>query len=78
VECTRNSECKCGYFGIKFITVIGDHLIATLHAADRCGNHGTAGVLETFSRFQVRLFTHHAFTFYFLDIAVGIGDQPVA
>jgi len=77
VQGAWNREREGRYFSIKFITVIGDHLVAALHAANRRGDHGAAGILETLARFQMRLLSDNAFTFYFLDIAVGVRDQPV-
>ena len=62
----------------KLLAVVGDHLVAALHRADRRLEHGTAGVAEALARLQVRLLADHAVAAHFLHLAVGVGDDPVA
>ena len=59
------------------MAVIGNHLIAAFHTADRCFDHSTAGIAEGIARAQVRLLANKALTMDFLHIAIGIIDNPV-
>ena len=70
-----NSEGKGRDFRVKCIAIICKHLVAAAHAAHRRRYHRATGVLKTFARVEVRLFANHAFTFYFLDVAVGPGAR---
>src|SRR2546429_7205446 len=59
-------------------TVVGEHLVAALHGADRGLQHRAAGVTETLAGLQVRLLAHHAVAAHLLHLAVGIRDDPMA
>ena len=73
-----NGEGKSRDFRVKLIAIVSQHLVGATHAADGCGYHGATGVLKTFTRIEMRLFSNNTFTFYFLDIAVGVRDDPVS
>jgi hypothetical protein len=61
------------------LAVVGQHLVAALHRADRRFEHGRAGVTEALSGKQIGLLAHDAFAAHFLDhVAVGIGDDPMS
>ena len=59
------------------LAVIGDHLVAAFHGADRRLQHGATGIAEALAGLEIGLFSHHAFAAYFLHLAVGVGDDPV-
>jgi hypothetical protein len=39
--------------------------------------HGAAGITEALAGLEVGLFAHHAVAADFLNLAVGVGDDPV-
>jgi hypothetical protein len=54
------------------------HLIGADHDARRRAERGAAGVLEALPRIEHRLLADHAGAADLLDLAVGVGDPPVA
>ena len=62
---------------VEMRAVVGQHLVAALHGADRSFEHRAAGVAEALAGQQVRLLADHAFAAHFLDLAVRVGDHPV-
>ena len=77
MECVRRGQGERCNRAVKLLSVIGQHLVTALHAADRGLQHGAAGITKTFAGFQVRLFADHTFPTHFLGLAIGIGDDPV-
>ena len=62
----------------EFGAVVGDHLVAAVHGADRGGDDAATGVFEAFAGLQQGLLADHAEAADFLYLAVGVGDDPVA
>ena len=58
--------------------IVGQHLIAALHCADWRFQYRTAGVAEALAGQEVGLFADHTFAANFLDLAVRVGNHPVA
>ena len=63
---------------MEFIAIIRMHRIVALHDADGRRYHRAAGVTKRFAGFKIGMFADDAVAPDFLDIAVGIGNQPMA
>src|SRR5262249_42099679 len=63
---------------IELRPIVGEHLVAALHGTDGRLDHGTARIAKTLTGLEVGLLADHAITAHFLDLAVGVGDHPVA
>jgi hypothetical protein len=59
-------------------TGVGLHAVQTLHGAYRCFEDGAARITESLSGLQIRLLADDAITVYFLYLAVGIRNDPMA
>jgi len=77
VNYARYREDKARDVCIKRATVLGDHLVATLHGANGCLNHGAAGIAEAFPGFHNGLFADDAVTLNFFDLVVCVDNNPV-
>ena len=53
------------------------HSIHALHGADRRFDDGAARVTKRLARAEKRLFTDDTVSGHFLDLAVGVGNDPV-
>ena len=62
----------------NLLPVVGHHLVAALHGADRGFDDGAARVAKSLARLQVGLLAHDAVAAGFLHVAVRIRDDPVA
>jgi len=78
MQAARDGQGKGGNGGAERFAIAGDHVVVALHGGNGGGENGTAGVGKAFAGFEVRLFADHPFTMYLLDVAVGVGDDPVA
>ena len=74
---TRHTQYKLWNLDIELRAVVGMHPITAAHRADLCGQHRTAGVFEILVRLEQGLFSHYALPAHFLNVVVGIGDDPV-
>ena len=63
---------------LEALAVIAEHVIAAVHCAHRCLEHGTARVAEALAGFKVGLLADHALAAHFLGTAIRVGDDPVA
>ena len=63
---------------IKIGAIVRFHSVATLHGADGRLEYRAARVAKLLSWIEVRLFANDAIAGYFLTLAIGIGDDPVA
>ena len=57
----REREARDGR--VERVSVLGEHLVAAAHGADRRGNHRAAGVFERLARLQQRLLANDAKAF---------------
>ena len=73
----RHRQRKARNRRIERGAVVRQHLITALHGAYWRIEHGAGGVLEGFTRCQMRMFAHHTGAAHFLDLAVAMGDDPV-
>lgn len=78
VENAGYGECERRYLGVKLDTVVCNHLVTSVHAADSSFNHSATRVLERLTRTEVRLLADHAVTADLLCLAITVGDNPVA
>jgi len=62
----------------EIIAVIRVHDISALHGADGRRYHRAAGVTKRLAGFKIGMFADDTIAPDFLDIAVGIGNQPMA
>ena len=74
---TRHTQYKLWNLDIELRTVVGMHPVAATHRADLGGQHRATGVLEILARLEQGLLTHYALSAHFLNVVVGIGDDPV-
>ena len=72
-----HAEGKRRYRRVKPGAIVGQHLITTLHAADRRIEHGTAGVPKRLSWPQVRLLADHSIAAHLFFLAITVGDDPM-
>lgn len=73
-----NCETEDRDLDIERHAVAINHLIVTLHGAQRRFDNRAAGILILFAGRDVRLFADHPFTLDFRLATVSIGDKPVA
>ena len=59
------------------MAVVAEHLVFALHGADRRFYHGPTGVAKDLARLKVGLLADHTLAADLLDLAVGVGDEPV-
>jgi len=64
--------------GEELLAVVSEHPIFAFHGSHRGFYHGPAGVAEDLARLEVGLLAYDALTANLLDLAVGVGYQPVA
>ena len=62
---------------IELLSLRRDHLIGAVHRPKRGGERTARGVLKRLSWCENGLLTNNPWTFYFLDLAIGIGNDPV-
>ncbi len=62
----------------NMLTVVGLHLIRALHGADLGGHYRAAAVGVARADVDQRLLADNTGAAYFLDLAVTVGDDPVA
>ncbi len=62
----------------EICAVVGFHMVATLHRADRRLQYRAARIAKRFARIQMRLFAHDTVARHFLNFAICIGNYPVA
>src|ERR1700730_17385235 len=74
----RRIEREDGNFRLENIALLVHHPIGPGHDARRRCHSGSRRVAKCFARLQYRLFADHARAFHFLELAVAIGDLPVA
>lgn len=72
-----DGQGKSGNVCAEIIAIIRMHSIVALHGADRCRYHCTAGVAKRFAGFKIRSFAYDPIASDFLDLAIGIGNQPM-
>lgn len=77
MEQARDCQCKGCDRRVETRAIIGFHAIQTLHGAYRRFKHSAARVTKTLTGVQVRLFTDNTIATYFLDLAVGVSNDPV-
>ena len=63
---------------LELLAIFGLHLVTAPHRADLGGQYRAAGVLKTLAGLEQRLLANHTLSAYFLDMVIGIGDDPVA
>ncbi len=73
-----DGQGKSGHVCTKVIAIVRMHSIVALHGADRCRYHRAAGITKRLAGFKIGMFADDAVAPDFLDIAVGIGNQPMA
>ena len=73
-----DGQGKPGNRGGEIVAFIGAHRIATLHGANGGCDHGAAGVPEAFAGLEMRVLAYDALAPDFLDLTVGVGNQPMA
>src|SRR5699024_6039944 len=78
VQRARGSEGERRDRGVEVRAVVADQVVAALHAANRGFQHRAGGVFELLARLDPRLLAHHALAAHLLDLAVAVGDDPVA
>jgi len=74
---TRHTQYKLWNLDIELRAVVGMHPVAAAHRADLGGQYRATGVLEILARLEQGLLTHYALSAHFLNVVVGIGDDPV-
>jgi ribulose-phosphate 3-epimerase len=74
----RDGEDEFGNFAVEARAVFRHHLVGAFHRPDRRAELAAAGVFKGFARFEQRLFADNAEAAHFLNLIVGIGDDPVA
>jgi hypothetical protein len=72
----RNGEAEGGDRRLEGHPVVGDELVAALHAAHRGFDGGGTGIFEGFAGAKVRMLADHAFTHHLHHFSVGIRDEP--
>jgi hypothetical protein len=58
-------------------TVFCRHLITALHHAHGRRQYGTTGILKMLARLQQGLHPYHTQPAYFLNVLIGIGNDPM-
>ena len=74
----RHRQHELGDRRLKLHAVLGRHLVAALHGADRRRQLAAAGVFEALAGSQQGLVADHAEAAHLLHLAFRIGDEPVA
>lgn len=54
------------------------HLVTAPHRADLGGQHRAAGIFEALARLEQWLLAHHTLSAHFLNMVMGIRDDPMA
>ena len=74
---TWHTQHKLRYLDIEFHAVTGLHLVTTAHRTDLRGQNRAAGIFETLVRSERGLFADNALPTDFLNMVIGIRDDPV-
>lgn len=77
MEGARNTESERWYFCVELGSIVGDHLITTLHRADWGFKNSPARVLKTCAWQEVRLLAYHPLTLDLAYAVVGVSDNPM-
>jgi hypothetical protein len=73
-----SSESERRNLDVEVLTRARDHLIAPFHLADIGGQGTTRGVLEALTGFENRLLANDSGALDLFDLAIAVGDDPVA
>ncbi len=69
---------NCGMSASKWRAVVGEHLVAAAHRADRGLEHGAGGVVVIVAGAHPRLLADHAVAAHLRTLPLRVGDDPVA
>ena len=72
-----NAEGEGRNWRLELSPVFRSDLITAMHGADRCRQHCSTGVLELLSGLQQGLRANHAEPAHFLNLLIGVCDDPV-
>src|SRR3984957_4566411 len=77
VQDSRNGQPEGRDRGIELEPVVGHHLVASLHSANRSLDDGAARVAESLARLEIGLLAHDPVAAGLLHVAVCIRDDPM-
>src|SRR5918912_1205708 len=77
VQHARRREREFRDVGVELLAVLGEHVIAAAHRADRRRQRAAARVAEALAGPQQGLVADDAVAADFLDLVFGVGDDPV-
>src|SRR3989344_4310952 len=76
VQGAWNAQRERWYFRVERGSIVGDHLVTTLHRANWRFKNSTTGVLEAGARHQIGLFADHTLALNLARLFVGVSNDP--